>query len=431
MKLVVAGLNHRTAPVEVRENLAFGVEDLAPALARLRNGVGAREAMILSTCNRVEVTATFDAAGPSEEVIVAFLAETHGFAADNLASHMYSYEERQAIRHLFRVASSLDSMVIGEPQILGQLKQAYAHAREHGAIGGYLDAVLTRAFTVAKRVRTETEIGQNAVSVGYAAVELAKEIFGSLHKQTVLIAGAGKMSESAARHLERAGVTDILITNRTAVRAEEMAQAFRGRVIPFEDFPGRLEEADIVIASSAAPGYLLTCEHVKRAIELRRNRPMFFIDIAVPRNIDPAANDIEHAFVYDIDDLERVVNENLKGRNEIAKRAEAIVEEEVERLLARLRGRDVTPTIVGLQEQLEAVRTAEVARFRSKLGALTPEQEEVIEALTRGIINKIAHGPISELRRTAEGGGSGEAAGGSSDLVSLVRRVFRVPERDR
>jgi glutamyl-tRNA reductase len=430
MKLVVAGLNHRTAPVEVRENLAFRIEDLAPALAILRNAVGAREAMILSTCNRVEVTATFDTAGPSEEAIAAFLAETHGVAAGSLAAHIYSYEERQAIRHLFRVASSLDSMVIGEPQILGQLKQAYAQAREHGAIGGYLDTVLTRAFSVAKRVRTETEIGQNAVSVGYAAVELAKQIFGSLHKKTVLIAGAGKMSESTAKHLERAGVTDILITNRTAERADQMAQVFRGRVIPYEDFPGRLDEADIVIASSAAPGYLLTCEQIKRAIEIRRNRPMFFIDIAVPRNIDPAANDIEHAFVYDIDDLQRVVDENLEGRSEVAKRAEAIVEEEVERLLARLRARDVTPTIVGLQEQLEAVRSAELARFKGKLGALTREQEEAIEALTRGIINKIAHGPISELRRTAEGG-QGEGTGGSSELVNLVRRVFRVPERNR
>lgn len=431
MKLLVAGLNHRTAPVEVRERLAFRAEDLAPALTKLRNGVGAREAMILSTCNRVEVTATFDTASPSGEAIAAFLAETHGVAADNLAAHIYSHEERQAIRHLFRVASSLDSMVIGEPQILGQLKQAYAQACEHGSMGGYLETVLTRAFTVAKRVRTETEIGQSAVSVSYAAVELAKQIFGSLHKKTVLIAGAGKMSESAAKHLERAGVTDILITNRTEERAEEMARVFRGRVIPYEDFPGRLDEADIVIASSAAPGYLLTREQVRRAIEIRRNRPMFFIDIAVPRNIDPAANDVEHAFVYDIDDLERVVNENLEGRSEVAKRAEAIVEEEVERLLARLRARNVTPTIVGLQEQLETVRSSEVARFRGKLGALTPEQEEAIEALTRGIINKIAHGPISELRRTAEDSGSGEGSGGSPDLVNLVRRVFRVPERDR
>ena len=429
MKLVVTGLNHRTAPVEVRENLAFRAEDLAGALGKLRNGIGASEAMILSTCNRVEVAATFENA-PSEQVIAAFLAETHGVAAGNLSAHIYSFEERHAIRHLFRVASSLDSMVVGEPQILGQLKQAYAHAREHGAIGGYLDTVLTRAFSVAKRIRTETEIGQNAVSVSYAAVELAREIFGSLHKKTVLIAGAGKMSESAAKHLERAGATDILITNRTAERAQQMAQAFRGRVIPYDEFPARLDEADIVIASSAAPGYILTRDQVKRAIDIRRNRPMFFIDIAVPRNIDPAAHDVEHAFVYDIDDLQRIVNENLEGRGEVAKRAELIVEEEVDRLLARLRTRDVTPTIVGLQEQLEAVRRAEVARFRGKLGVLTTEQEEAVEALTRGIINKIAHGPISELRRTAEGAVSSEGTSASSELVNLVRRVFRVPDRN-
>lgn len=432
MKLVLAGVNHRTAPVHLRENLAFRPEQLTEALTRLRTDLGAREAMILSTCNRVELTAALEDEGALSTMLCDFLERTHGMAPLSLRAHVYMFEETQAIQHLFRVASSLDSMVVGEPQILGQLKQAYAHARKNGAIGSYLDAVLTRAFSVAKRVRTETEIGQNAVSVSYAAVELAKEIFGSLNRKSVMIIGAGKMSESAAKHLQGAGATDIMITNRTPERADAMAIVFRGRVVPYETFPTRLAEADIVITSSAAPGYVVNYDMVKRAIDARRNEPMFFIDIAVPRNIDPAAHEVEHAFVYDIDDLQRIVDQNLQGRGEVAKHAELIVTEEVERLLVRMRTRDVAPTIVSLQQQLESLRSAEVTRFRGKLGPLTPEQEETIDALTRGIINKIAHGPISELRRQAERAShNGHNSDGHGDLVNIIRRVFRIPEGDR
>jgi glutamyl-tRNA reductase len=432
MKLVLAGVNHRTAPVHLRENLAFRPEQLSETLTRMRTDLGAREAMILSTCNRVELTAAVEDDNPLSTVLCDFLAQSHGMAPETLRNHVYTFEETQAIQHLFRVASSLDSMIVGEPQILGQLKQAYAHARESGSIGSYLDTVLTRAFSVAKRVRTETEIGQNAVSVSYAAVELAKEIFGSLNRKSVMIIGAGKMSESAAKHLQGAGATDIMITNRTPERADAMASTFRGRVVPYEHFPARLFEADVVITSSAAPGYIVNYEMVKRAIESRRNQPMFLIDIAVPRNIDPAAHQVEHAFVYDIDDLQRIVDQNLQGRGEVAQHAELIVTEEVERLLARMRARDVAPTIVSLQEQLESLRRAEVARFRGKLGALTPEQEEAVEALSRGIINKIAHGPISELRRESERAGrNGHSGEGHGDLVAVIRRVFRMPEGNR
>ncbi len=433
MKLVLAGLNHRTAPVEVREGLAFRPEDLGGALQRLRDSKGAREAMILSTCNRVEVTAALDDEVSSQNILCDFLAEAHGMSPDGLRSFIYTFEEHHAIRHLFRVASSLDSMVVGEPQILGQLKAAFAQAREQGCIGSYLEAVLTRAFTVAKRVRTETEIGENAVSVSHAAVELAREIFGSLSRKTVLIIGAGKMSEAAAKHLQRAGVTDVLITNRTPERAERMAVLFEGRNIPYEQFPARLHEADIVITSSAAPGYILNREQVKRALDARRNQPMFLIDIAVPRNIDPAAHSLEHAFVYDIDDLQRIADQNMKGRREVAEQAEGIVNEEVDRLLARLRARDVAPTIVSLQEQLELLRRNELTRFRSKLGALSPEQEEALEGLTRGIINKIAHGPISELRRQAEHAAihDGAASEIHNEIVNVVRRVFRLKDGER
>jgi glutamyl-tRNA reductase len=292
-------------------------------------------------------------------------------------------------------------------------------------VGPVLETVLTRAFNVAKRIRTETEIGQNAVSVSYAAVELAKQIFGSLNKKRVLVIGAGKMSESAARHLLRAGASRLLITNRTAARARQLADVFRAEVIPYEAFEQRLSEVDIVIASSSAPGFVLDFDVVRKAIEVRRSEPMFLIDIAVPRNIDPEVNRIEHAFVYDIDDLQSVAARNLRNRLEVAEQAENIIGEEVARLEAKLRERDVTPTIVSLQEQLDQIRRDVMDRYRPRLGSLSPEQENVLEALTRGIVNKIAHGPISEMRRDA----SETAETGELQLVSTVRRIFRLQDK--
>jgi glutamyl-tRNA reductase len=320
---------------------------------------------------------------------------------------------------MFRVAASLDSMVVGEPQILGQLKTAYAVAKAHGTVNGSLDLLCTRAFNVAKRVRTETEIGESAVSVSYAAVELAKEIFGSLAGRTVLVVGAGKMAESAVRHLQRAGVSDLLVTNRTLERAEQIAREFSGRVIPYDQFVSRLPEVDIVVASSGAPHFILTRDQMRKVMGARRNRPMFLIDIAVPRNIEPAVNELEGAFLYDIDDLEKVVQASLGERRKRAELAEQIVAEEVERMVSRLRAREVAPTIVSLQVQLEQIRAAELERVRGKLGALTPQQEEALEALTRGLVNKIAHGPISELRRRA-----GHPDG--LHIIDALRKAFRL-----
>jgi glutamyl-tRNA reductase len=422
MKLALAGINHRTAPVEVREQVAFRDDDLPAALQLLQRQPGLSEGLILSTCNRVEVAALVEDNTDPEHTLCNFLANSHHLSTDLLQPHLYVFQDAAAIRHLFRVASSLDSMVVGEPQILGQLKQAYGQAREAGTLGSYLDTVLTRAFNVAKRVRTETEIGQSAVSVGYAAVELARDIFGSLHRRTVMVIGAGKMSEAAARHLQGAGASEILIANRTERRAAELAQLFNGTVIPYASVLERLPEADIVITSSGAPHYILTKANVRAAIEARRSQPMFLIDIAVPRNIDPAVNDLEHAFLYDIDDLQRIVDRNLTNRREVAQEAEQIISQEVERLQGRLRARDVTPTIVSLQEQLESVRRETLARFRPKLGALTEEQDEAVQALTRSIINKIAHGPISELRRQA----ADQFAHEKDEAISFVRRIFRL-----
>ncbi|HEX4810374.1 MAG TPA: glutamyl-tRNA reductase [Bryobacteraceae bacterium] len=427
MRLALAGLNHRTAPVHIRERLAFSTEDVPAALQQLQSQ-GVREAIILSTCNRVEVAAAVDDASPASTLIDGLLYGQDQATAESIRPHLYLFEDAEAIRHLFRVAASLDSMIVGEPQILGQLKQAYAQARESGAIGSLLEPVLTRAFTVAKRIRTETEIGQSAVSVSYAAVELAREIFGSLNRKRVLIIGAGKMSESAGRHMLRNGSAELFVTNRTQERAEEMAVLFRGLAIPYDSFPARLPEIDIVIASSAAPGYILTREMMRRALEARRNQPMFLIDIAVPRNIEPDVNKLEHAFLYDMDDLQKLASRNMQRRLGVAEQAEAIVTEEVLRLQARLRAREVAPAIVGLQEQLEAVRRDMLDRFRPRLGELTAEQEQAVDALTRGIINKIAHGPISEMRRQAAEQMADDSRG--SDLVmSAVRRMFRLGER--
>jgi len=421
MKLLLTGLSHHTAPVEVRERLAFEENTLLEALDRLRRRPGMIEGMILSTCNRVEVAVTAEEQSDAEGSIERFLAESRSVEPDWMSPYLYRYHGPDAIRHLFRVASSLDSMVVGEPQILGQLKTAYALAKECGAISGYLDLVMTRAFNVAKRVRTETEIGASAVSVSYAAVELARDIFGSLAGKRVLLAGAGKMAESAARHLRRAGVSEILVTNRTRSRADLLAEEFQGQVVPYDEFLNVLPEVDIVLASSGAPHYILTREQMRGVISRRRNRPMFLIDIAVPRNIEPSVNQLDNVFLYDIDDLDRVVKSNLQARKNVAEQAEEIIAEEVERMVLRLKTREVAPTIISLQEQLEQLRAAEIERARGKLGTLTPQQEEAIEALTRGIINKIAHGPITEMRRKA-------SDPDGIHLMNTIRKLFRLGE---
>jgi glutamyl-tRNA reductase len=419
MKFLVAGLNHRTAPVEVRERMAFDESALGGALDSLRRCPGLLEGMILSTCNRVEITVTSDEHSNPEETVEQFLSDARQVERDWVSPYLYRHSGQDAIRHIFRVASSLDSMVVGEPQILGQLKQAYAAAKERGSVSGFLDLVMTRAFSVAKRVRTETDIGQSAVSISYAAVELAREIFGSLKERKVMLIGAGKMSELAARHLHRSGASNISVTNRTRERAEEMAQVFSGRILEYNRFQQFLPEMDIVITSSGAPHYILRKDDMRRVIEARKNRPVFIIDIAVPRNVEPAVNELDNVFLYDIDDLQRVVSENLQGRLKMAEEAEQIVAEEVERMMSRLKAREIAPTIVSLQEQLEEVRVGEIERVRGKLGKLTPEQEEAITALTRGIVNKIAHGPISELRKQA-------AQPEGHHFVSVIRRVFRL-----
>ena len=418
-KVCIAGVSHKTAPVEIRERLAFADNAIPNALDRLRSLEDVDEAFVLSTCNRVEIVVTCSESHDIRGTLESFLAETHAAFGSSIRPYLYFYESNEAIHHLFRVAASLDSMVVGEPQILGQMKAAYALARERGALSGLLDRVMTRAFNVAKRIRTETGIGQTAVSVSYAAVELARKIFGSLDGHSVLLVGAGKMSELSARHLKRSGASNIFVTNRTLERAIEMAALFEGQPIEYNNFLQAMPRMDIVITSSAAPHFILQHKDMVQVIQARRNKPVFLIDIAVPRNVDPAVNDIDNIYLYDIDDLQEVVNTNIRERQKEADRAERIIVDELQKTLESLRVQHVTPTIVSLQEQLEQIRLSELERARRKFGNLTPAQEQAIDLMTRAIVNKIAHGPISELRRRA-----GDPEG--SQVVDAIRRVFQL-----
>src|SRR3974390_1360101 len=417
MNLIVIGVNHQTAPVEVREQFAIPEARLPQAVKTLAAQPGIEEAMIVSTCNRVELVAR---AKDANVDLHAYLHELYGFDTQAYRKYLYEYRERDAVRHVFRVASSLDSMVVGEPQILGQVKEAYATARAVGAVNSQLDALYSKAFAVAKRVRTETAIATSAVSIASVAVELAKKIFGNLEGKSVYLVGAGKMCELAARHLLAHGAKKIYVGNRTFERASALAKKFNGEPIAFEQLYDTVDRADIVISSTGAPHTIFRKEEGERFLARRKNRPMFFIDIAVPRDVDPEMNKLDGIFVYDIDDLQQVVSSHVSDRKLEADRAEAIVENEVEKFLARLQTLDVVPTIVSLQEHLETVRQAEIDRVRGRLGSLTPEQEMAVDALSKGIINKIMHTPITTLKTAARE--SSEA----TTVIDLVRKLFNL-----
>ncbi len=398
MTLTVLGVNHKTAPIELRERIAIGRDELPEVTRALAAVPGVAECMIVSTCNRVELIAALDS---SQTDLSAFLCTQFGLDASVLATHIYLHRDQQAVRHVFRVASSLDSMVLGEPQILGQVKEAYSIARVAGTVGSELEYLMQSAFSAAKRVRTETEIGSSSVSIASVAVDLARKIFGSLHGRTVFLVGAGKMSELAARHLVQQGAGTILVTNRTIERAQRMAEPFNGRVIPFEQLYEHAAEADIVITSTGAPHHIFRPEHGRAFLHARKNRPMFFIDIAVPRDVDPAANNIEGLFVYDIDDLQQRAAAHIAERSRSAGDAEALIGAEVERFHERRRAVNVAPAIVALQRQAEKLRQTELQRIQARLGPLTSEQAEAIEALTRGLVNKLLHPPMQALKQAA------------------------------
>lgn len=421
MTFQLIGVNHRTAPLEVRERLAFSEKRLPQALERLAAHPGVEEAMIVSTCNRVELLARCKNGGAD---LRGFLDGYFATEAGDFGKHLYEYKDQDAIRHLFRVTSSLDSMVVGEPQILGQMKEAYAVARAVGTVNSQLDALVTRAFAVAKKVRSDTAVASSAVSVASVAVDLAKKIFGDLKGRSVYLVGAGKMCELAARHLVAHGAGTIFVANRTHERAQKLAEKFNGQAIRWDELHNTADRADIVLTSTGAPVAVFKREHVERFMARRKNRPMFFIDIAVPRDVEPAVNKIDGVFVYDIDDLQQVVASHISDRRREAQKAEDIVAVEVERFLAQLRTADVVPTIVSLQEHLETIRQAEIDRVRGRLGELNAEQELAVEAMTKGIINKIMHTPITTLKSAAR---EQEA----TTVIDLVRRLFNLQHKDQ
>lgn len=419
MSVVLLGLSHKTAPVEVREKFALADGVVQDRLAALTKRPGISEALILSTCNRVEYLVEAEAGSDPVDEVLSFLGSEQGAAMDLARPYLYHYAEQDAIRHVFRVASSLDSMVLGEPQILGQIKDAYATAKAAGTLRGPLDFILNYAFRVARRVRNETGIGQMAVSVSYVAVELARKIFGDLKDRSILIIGAGEMSELAAKHLRGAGAGKMFVINRTYERAVELAKVFHGQPEPFDRLFELLTSVDIVISSTGAPNFILNRKTAESVIAARRQKPLFLVDIAVPRDIDPAVHSIDNIFVYDIDDLQQVAEANLRQRRQEAKHAEIIVEEEVAKLMHRLKTHQVAPTIVSLQDELERVRLGEIQRFRAKLKNLSPEQEKALEGLTRSIINKIAHAPISQMKKLA-------SHSDGLHFVEFVKRAFNL-----
>jgi glutamyl-tRNA reductase len=400
-------VNHKTAPIALRERIAISREDLPETTRALADMPGVSECMIVSTCNRVELLASVDS--PDADLTV-FLHSHFGIDPAELAPHIYDYRDQEAVRHLFRMAASLDSMVVGEPQILGQVKEAFAVARTSGTVAGQLEHLLQSAFAAAKKARSETGIGSSHVSIASVAVDMARKIFGSLQGRTVFLVGAGKMSELAARHLVQQGAGAILVTNRTFERARRMAEEFEGSVVPkvvaFESVYEAASEADIVISSTGAPHHIFRREHGQTFMQRRRNKPMFFIDIAVPRDVDPEMNKLDGIFVYDIDDLQQVAAAHMEARNREASDAETLIAGEVERFHQRQRTVNLAPAIVALQRKAEEIRQGELHRMQARLGTLTPEQIAAVEALTRGLVNKFLHPPMQAIKQAAREGDS-------------------------
>ena len=402
MELLVIGLNHHTAPIAIRECLAFSEGKLEDALSKVHALPSLKENMILSTCNRVEVYAAARETEKATFDLKNFLSQYHGLPLKEFEKSLYSHIGEEAVRHIFRVASSLDSMVLGEPQILGQIKDAYDVAQQAKTSGLILHRLLHRAFHVAKRVRAETKIALSAVSVSSVAVECAEKIFGTLEKKTVLLIGAGEMCELAARHLVSAGIEKILVTNRTFERALTLAQEFRGEAIPLEGMAQGLKKTDIVISATNSPQYLIEHNQITKVMKDRKQKPIFFIDISDPRDIEPKVGDLENVYLYNIDDLQKVANENIKDREKEAQRAEMIVQDEVVKFVNWYRSLDVTPTIVSLRNKFEEIRKKELEKTLSIHPNLSQKEKQSLEALTSAIINKILHPPITLLKRTEE-----------------------------
>jgi glutamyl-tRNA reductase len=421
VELWVVGLNHQTAPVELRERLAIPEDQVAEHGQKLVESGIVREATVLATCNRVEVVAVADRGATDVAAeLTAALALRSGLTPQVLLDHRYVHRGKLALRHLFRVAASLDSMMVGESQILGQVKQQFRLAVETGAAAKILRRCFERSFTVAKRVRSETGVAAKAVSISSAAVELARRIFDGLEQKTAMLIGAGKMAELAARHLLGQGIASVIVTNRSFDRAVDLARAFGGTPVPFDRFLQYLHLADVVLGSVAAPGYMVGPSQLTEVMRARRRKPMFFIDLGVPRNFDPAVNDIENVYLYNIDDLANVADDHRVERQREAVRAESIVDEEVERFWPRLAGQDLTPTIVALREKFHGIGRGELERAFRALKSLEPAERSALEAMTQAIVNKILHLPLAALKELA----TSEDGIAALEATELIHQLF-------
>lgn len=417
MKVFVAGLNHKIADVDVREKLAFNGPKLEEGLKRFRELPEVHEAIILSTCNRVELYANVKDNQRAAEAVKTFLSEFHNINRSSLDAGLYIYDGVNAVRHIFRVASSLDSMVIGEPQILGQLKDAFELALSQKTTGILLNKLMKKAISVAKRVRTETRIAENAVSISFAAVELAKKIFTDLSKRVFMLLGAGEMAELAAKHLISSGVKEVLVSNRTYERACDIAKEFNGKPVRFDEFIDEMARADIVICSTGAPDYIVTKGQMQKVMKERKQRQVFLIDISVPRNIDPETNDLDNVYLYNVDDLQGVVDSNLFERKKEAEKAEKIIDEELETFLRWQSTLDSVPTIIAIREKAEEIKKEELDKLFHKITGMGEKEREAIEYMATALINKMIHPPTAALKEDSED---------KDVLVATIRKLYGI-----
>lgn len=421
LDILLLGLNHKTAPVELRESLAFSLEESACAMETIHMLPFLSEVLFLSTCNRVEFLVTTENTTRTEQSIKTFISEFKNIPVKQFEEVFYFYHGDEAVRHVFRVAASLDSMIVGEPQILGQIKAAYSLACQKKTCGVILNKLLHSTFTIAKQIRNQTGIGGSAVSISYAAIELGKKIFGSLEEKKALLIGAGEMAELAVEHLMRNKVGNIFVANRTFERGVELAQRFQGKGILFEEIEDSLSYVDIIISSTSSSGYVISRNQVKGMMRKRRNRPVFFIDIAVPRDIDPAINSLDNAYVYDIDDLKGIIEENIEERKKEAVKGERMVDEAVIRFRKWHESLEVVPTIVALRKKIDTIARVEVEKTLKSLDHLSKNDTQLIRRMTDAIINKILHYPTVFLKNNKSGKDTSES-------LDITRKLFKIDD---
>lgn len=417
MKILIIGLNHKTANVEIRERLAFNGQKLEEGIFGLRKISEVKEVAVLSTCNRVELYTCVSNTASAIENIKNFLSVFHNIARSDFEKSIYTSTDSDAIRHIFRVGSSLDSMIVGEPQILGQLKDAFDFALGKKTTGVLLNKLMKKAISTAKRVRTETRIAENAVSISFAAVELAKKIFTNLSGKSFMLLGAGEMAELAGRHLVNNGVTDVKVANRTYESGCELAKEFNGKAVKFEEFLNELIHTDIVICSTGAPTYVLHKEQMQKVMKERKHKPVFIFDISVPRNIDPEINKIDNVYLYDVDDLQEVVDTNILERKKEAEKAEKIIDEEVDKFEKWMASLDSVPTIVALRQKAEEIKNEELEKFKNKFPEIDEKKIKAVEYLATAIINKLVHPPTVALKEYTED---------RDELIAMIKKLYGI-----